>query len=485
MPGIALKRWNWLDSALLPLISATMRVAWLAPAIRLALNNIFIHPQGVHYPAWLILLILLGASALQSVLETQRHARLLGLAAGLLTLLAVVLFLFPLNGLDPITWGVRLVASLAHFWTGVPAALLVILFTLALWVRGATIAWDDYGGLWHGFVLGIVALILLALLPESTLYAPSAGLAAWTMAFLILGLFALALISVANALEVERSRQVLVPTLNRYWLLVTAMILLLILLLGWLVGRTVAPNALRELWLVIRPAAQAVWDVLSRIALYILSVGFSLLYWLLRPLAGYLRGLLTGQRPEIDVTRSFEEQLEELQRLERGAPPAMLTVARVAFYVVLGLTIILLLLMAWRARRPSRSRPTGVIEKREFVWSKELLLDQIGALFRHGPRAPATGPYLELGDLSDPRHAVRHLYQRLLILAAARGYPRQAGQTPLAYLITLEQALPEAREALRTLTDIYALARYAPETPNAELVVAAQSALRQIQQAVG
>ena len=84
----------------------------------------------------------------------------------------------------------------------------------------------------------------------------------------------------------------------------------------------------------------------------------------------------------------------------------------------------------------------------------------------------------------DPRQAVRLIYQRLLIHAAAFGFPRQRKVTPLAFERALAERLPAADTALHRLTHIYLVARYGPEAPTWGEVEEATRALTEIEAAL-
>lgn len=59
-----------------------------------------------------------------------------------------------------------------------------------------------------------------------------------------------------------------------------------------------------------------------------------------------------------------------------------------------------------------------------------------------------------------PRQAIIALYQRALALAARRGFPLRAGQTPHEHAQSLGDACPDSGEQLRRLSDLFVAARY-------------------------
>ena len=56
--------------------------------------------------------------------------------------------------------------------------------------------------------------------------------------------------------------------------------------------------------------------------------------------------------------------------------------------------------------------------------------------------------------------SIRRIYENLIYLAAVGGYPRDAVETPLEYLLKLDQAWPENRADIQQITDAYMQVRY-------------------------
>jgi hypothetical protein len=82
----------------------------------------------------------------------------------------------------------------------------------------------------------------------------------------------------------------------------------------------------------------------------------------------------------------------------------------------------------------------------------------------------------------DPRRAVIAAYATMEQLLAAQGLPRRAVEAPLEYLARLFAALDVSGDALRTLTDLFELARFShhPISPAAkERAIAALTAIEQ------
>jgi hypothetical protein len=117
MPGIAWKRWSWVESGAIPLVAAAMRAAWVAPLAYLVLNNLFVYPQGIRYPAWLAAAVLLVASAVERALQDKRGGRLLAAACGLLVVAGTVFLLLGMDTSRPVPWLRGLLGSLCLLYT--------------------------------------------------------------------------------------------------------------------------------------------------------------------------------------------------------------------------------------------------------------------------------------------------------------------------------------------------------------------------------
>lgn len=207
MPGTSWKRWSWVESGLIPLISAVMRAAWLAPLTRLLLDNPFVAPRGTLYPAWLILGLLLAGSALEALVRDHPQGRLILVLGGLLAVVGSLVYVLP-QPMNLAALG-HLGLQLADFSQGFPAPLIVIVITALLWRRGLMILWHSYDELWRGFVTGMLLLGLMMLLGSAIMGQP---LALWgpMAVFLLSGLPGLAILSVTGALALS-ARQAAAP----------------------------------------------------------------------------------------------------------------------------------------------------------------------------------------------------------------------------------------------------------------------------------
>jgi hypothetical protein len=87
---------------------------------------------------------------------------------------------------------------------------------------------------------------------------------------------------------------------------------------------------------------------------------------------------------------------------------------------------------------------------------------QLQTLLRRSVAAPQLRmPALRLSRLA-PRELVRYFYRSTLRRAAAGGLPRRSAQTPYEYSATFAERLPEARQDIVELTEVFVVAEYSP-----------------------
>jgi hypothetical protein len=478
MPGIAWKRWNWLEWLLIPVVSAVMHTTWIAALNQRLLDSILITPSGVVFPAWLVLGLLLGASLLEHLSPEGLRGRLIVALTGVLVLLAVLGWRFQFDATAPDAWIWQLIVSLTKFNEGIPATLWITLVTALLWRQGMVIRWNDYSTFWRSFVAGIVVFAILALWPGRAA-TEGADLGLWSAIglFLLCGLVGLALLSVTETLAYERSRGAKTPAVNRYWLAALGTVVCLILIGGWLLGQFLSPETVAH----ILKGLGAVLNALLRLIELILTPIIMLIFWLLEPIIDFLRRQVRQPQEIGEFGEGLMQEWQQEEEAITGAPEELLNVLRIIFAVALLAGILFLLIRSWRYRRVVPAG--GLLEEREYIWSKDLLMEQLRQLWSRGKQR-ALSPYLPLDQPDDSRQAVRLLYQRLLARLREAGWPRSPGTTPLAYAHHVSALLSTEHKALHALTAAYHIARYGDAPPTPEQVADAQAALDRIVQAL-
>jgi len=472
-----LKRWPWLEGGVIPLASALMRVAWIAPLVRFALENDAVTPPGARFPAWLVLGLLLGANL--SVRWLGRNARGARLATviGLGAVLGSVTYAFRLDASNLAAWLTDLIASQTTLARGIPAAVIVVVAASAIWWRGMTAVWHDYRELFTGFVVGLSVLGFLMLFAGHAAW-ERRGMNIWVTAggFVLSALVSLALMAVYEMLSWERFRGRGGPTLSRHWVTVIAVVLVAVLAVGWTGSMLAASDLPGQTAEALRPVGRVLERGLEYLILatgYLAFEVFGGLMDLLRRVLGRLFGLLIG------ILRGWvgggvEAVGEAAERSGLGEQGV-----RVLFWVILVGLIAAFFYYAFR--RYARTYTEGEIDKRESIWSRALIVQQIRSLFRGLRRRAGVTPFLALGDVEEARRTIRRLYRQMLVRMTTAGRSRPPNLTPRAYERTVQDLVPGERQALRTLTDAYMLARYSPDAPTEEQVREADRALHRIE----
>lgn len=479
MPGIAWKRSNWVEWAAVPLVCTAMIASWARPLLSLVLGLSIISPRGLDYPVWLIMAMLLGASAAKRVLPRTRAGRAAGAALGLVVIVIVLIGLSPYRA--PLAWPSwasigQTVRSLAEWGNAIPATFLLIIISAVLWARGLAADWTDHEEIWRAFALGVLVFGFLILLPGRTGTDASLSLGRSVMSFLLTGLLALALLAALDVLSIQQPFGRRAAGLNRYWLSAVVLALVAIVFLGWLLGQILAPDAVAQFVRWFDPLRRFIGQVLSFALTGIVYVVFLALMAIFRLVSRWI-----GQ-PDPDTAQAMQDAEDLFREAEEGTRSLSLSPELRLILVLLFLSLgaLSLFWLAWRQRRRQIGRD-GVVEERQSIGSLDLLLDQLGKLLK---RLPPVEPFLDLSSIVGPRRAIRLLYQHILAAAKSAGHPRAPGQTPSSYENSLSRVLPAQRSDLQTLTEAYLAARYGGEDLDGDVVGRATGAAGRIEQAL-
>lgn len=500
------KRWNWLDSGVLPLTLVVLRVCWLWPWLALLQRWVAFSYEGTLLSLGAVLGLLLGGAvaARRALALTAIRARAAVAVSGLLAIF--VMLWWHLYRVQYAPWDLRWVGAWGNemtAWTdwetrGVPVPVFMLWAMAYLWLRGVL----DGGRLslmrehvWRTFVAGFIALALLLLvanldgggLPEGTGNLLWLFFATAMVALALTGLKAAGGLDNIVGTEEEGEAQ---PRFDRYWLgsvvSVIAGLLGFALVLSTLIAPDVAAQVLRAVWIVVRQGIFYLWIIISFV---IYPIAY-LLALALRPVLDRLveffgpDGRFRLELPE--TPRPGELREGEAASIFESLPVELRWVALVVLIVVIGLAFALALR---RLLSGARAR-NGIVETRETVLSRDLLQEQLTELWRslvdrlrRGSKA-AVSPFLSLeGELST-RRVIRAVYQALLADAQEHGLPRLRGQTPIEYRHELEQIWSTNRGTLDVITHGYVQARYAPDLPSVEQAELVSRAWESVQESL-
>ena len=520
MPGIAWKRWHWLDNGLLPVAAAVMYAAWAYPLFAVHVRDPSTGVRHAGFTFWLCLGILLGGAAAGRIAGRLHRGAALVVGGGFAAILICLLLVAP-SGLEGVgSWFAEdafrptaiaaSVCALLLWWRGVrfdhvdhheeTSRVFVVgtlaLAGLALMIRLSRGAASRQGLAYFlgllllvvagGIVLRIIISVMLGRMDERVLASSSESLVVCTLLlfgasspalppaetlsgpillFVSAGLVTRALLGVSWVLNNQRGRGGIRLHVDRNWLVVMLGAVAVVVFLGLVVGQVLTPRAVLSAlgWL------EPVWTVLGTV----LSYAFFTAFWVAFNIIRFVLSRINLRLPEFALppTRDLDrlgEGFSELSPIVRQGLNTALVLAVVAL-------VAWILYRAARRLRWSASIGIDATENRGTVLTLKLLQSQLGRAL-DGLWQRVAPPFAGLGPPGDPRRAVRRAYQRILRRAMALGSPRQRGETPQGYVDTVADLCPEARSSIETLTSAYEIARYGMAPPTNEQVRAAQDA---------
>lgn len=473
-------RWHWLNDIVLPVLVAVMRLCWLWPWLQFIQRGLAPDHQGAILSPWMIVGLLLGAMVMARWVLSQGYtltrARVWIASAGIGTILLSLWWSFAREGypLWDVRWLLALGWQLSHWQDRVPLAFIALLVGAYLWLRGVLDGRQPpiHEHIWGSFIAGFLTLAFLLLVSSTHPSGLPSGTERWILAFFAVGMAALALSSLEIALHSGERKKEMRPRLSRYWLASVLSVIIALLSIGLLLSAIITPETLRWVlgWI------SALLKIAGVVLYYVIFAITYVVFLFLSPLFQWLKSMLNAApRSEPIKLPDFQQQLEEVsQRPGAGMPPAVGEAAR--WLGILGLILVIGLAFALALRRFWSRETEEVEETRELIFSRDLVGEQLASLWRRWRERfrrtsrKAMNPFLPLDGESQPRRAIRALYQALLAMAKERGYPRGRGQTPMEYQRTLSAVLPNARAPLAIMTRGYIQARYGVREPSTEQV---------------
>jgi hypothetical protein len=545
MLGTVLKRWNWLEDGLIPLAATLMYAAWSYPLFALFIRNQLTGVRNPGFSFWLCLGILLGGAIAGRMASQNRMGAVIVVVGGLAAIVISLLLTMPAEAEGIGSWFADVAKQVAQGSAQevVPVPIIVVLCVTLLWWRGARVVSAEHEEIMGAFVVGVVAFVGLLILatikpsvpsgtsgsmtsvlgPMAFLISVPAALAlaafsrvlgeraitlsqiaavvgllflgavlpsgpssqalvGWILLFLASGLVTLALFGVLSTLRDQQRRIGVRLRIDRYWVMTMLTVVVGVLIVGLLVGQILAPATV--LWALgwIRP----IWTLLVQIFLLIVYAFAYLFFSLIEPLLAAIEN--RPQRPNPQPQFSPVEP-GDLSQVPQGTPLQIPPIVGEIVLVALGLGVIALI--AWifyravqKGKREGVLTQDNILETRETILSVDLLRSQLqdvlGALRR--PRSPP--PFVDPGQVGDPRRVIRELYQKILAQAGQLGAPRGKDETPSAYQRTLSYLCSEEQASLETLTLAYVIARYSLSPPTQEQVQSAQEAFARVDAAL-
>jgi hypothetical protein len=475
-----LRRSNWIEDLVFPAAVAVLTAAWVHLWVQWVARA---GAPEVSYPPvspLLLGLLLVGAATLTRFSLDRSSglgpARGLIVGAGLAAIAFSMWWTFRFSSLG------AFVAGLGDWGRYISPVLAGLAACTFMWWQGILLAvanWPQQH-MERSFFLGIGGLAAVFVANQSRPVLTAMEAMSTTVALFGAGLGALALVSFENARRYHEGLTGTRLSLSRYWVITVASVISAILLAALLAASLFSPAAYAGVGRVLA----VLLDGLTFAVVFILAVVVAVIIAVVFPILQALLNFGPPRAPDefipFDPARVAGDRAEEAVKLFADNP-ALAAGRQVLFLVLLAIGVGLLLW--WSVRRLGTLNRKDGDEVRDSIATRELVLDQIRALFtRRAAPTETADPYLALaGSLDDPRLVVRRAYQSMLEWARTVAQGRTAGQTPASYGEFLARAVPQSRDAIATLTLAYERARYSAEPLTPDEARTAQGALSELQ----
>jgi hypothetical protein len=445
---------------ILYLLVAAMDACWLAPLAGIIGNLAGLAPLPVSVLLGLYLAAFWSGRLVIRLRLDATRARIIAIylaAMAMLVALKTVHYgTYPWLSLD---WLARLAMDLFPTFTSVPPAIFTIIVGVLIWWSGLRLCGQQMNRalVASHFTTGLILFVFVLLLAAMRGVGDSSGP---IFAFFAAGLMA---ISMARLEAMTAGRP---SPLDRYWVTVLALVILLLLGAALVVMDVLtAAGAGGD---AVTAALAAISTLVGNIIVLLLTPFGYLAYWLI-----LLLERLVGRNTQPIVPPEFALPGDQPGReLQTTALPFILEqIMRAAPMIILVIFAVWLLSSALNRRRgyvdeSAEEYRESAGSLRDF-WSDlggflRRLFGRVGGGARRGLDAVAG---VLRADQSGPALTVRQIYARLLHLAASRGAARRAEQTPFEFLPDLQTALPNAGGDATAITETYVLARYSPSPP--------------------
>ncbi len=343
-----------------------------------------------------------------------------------------------------------------------------------LWWRGMQLGRTTsyFSNIYRSFVIGMVALIVLIILWQVSSGAgdefegPISSIGLYVIAFFFFGLIALA---ICHLYLMRRRMPSGDTTLTSGWRSLPVMLGVI----GGIVAAGFAAASLvsAEFFTTIKQGGNVILDALGKVVHYILipfNYVFEGIFYLVQLIINWLRG---GVEPE--PLEGIEPGVEGMTEVvTKDIPPIVTTILQ--WLVVAAIVAVVVYILARAiARYRDRLDRDDIEEIHESLWSLSglredlrLLFKMMGERFKRKPK-PARSVYY---DDTTGRLEVREMYRRLLWEGARSGVVRRRHETTFEYEGRLGQHVPDGREELAQITDLYTEVRYGGIRPEEEKV---------------
>jgi hypothetical protein len=360
-------------------------------------------------------------------------------------------------------------------------AIVVLVVAVWLWRWGIltgreSLTYDNFS---FNFAMGIIVFLFALAAAYATTVVPLSELLLPMLVFFAIGLGTLAIASVQSTRQFEHGRTGLSVGLNRYWLGTVAIVVVALIVGGLILTQFLAP----ETFIGILSALAFVFNFIARLLFWVLAIVAFVIFSILEFFARFIpRGNSPRETPPLEIPPNFVDQFKDLEQRPASLSPEIYLIFQILAGVLIVAFIVLIFALAFR--RFKTHMEADVEEMHETIFSFDLLKEQLARLFqRTSPAQDSAQPPFVTVDGDDPRAQIRRTYQALLAWAAARGVPREPGQTPVEYRDALSRALHSHLEPISLITAAYLCARYSTTAMSAANAMETARAWEQITRA--
>jgi hypothetical protein len=393
--------------------------------------------------------------------------QVLALSIAALTVLAVVrVELFPAFYWYDLAWLPRALAAILSITRGFATEHLVVAGVLYVFIRGFGFAQRPLTLWFVGFQfrLGIVVFFILSIIAgfaRSLMLSDSFDPSLWIFVYFFVSLLAIALARIE-----EMGGEI------RYgprWALTIFGGIALVLFIGLGILQFFNPGTARWLLLPLMP----IWLLVTAIIM------------LLAIPAGYLVGwIVDWLRPIFETMGLVMQNLVNLipsgiqETLTRAPESSVwLDIANIASRLIVPTALMIVAYFLVRALNRRMKRIEDETYVREAIGvAEDASRARRGAMKK--PRSPRSFAHHIAAE------SIRRIYAALVARAADAGLPRRAAETPYEFLPRLTQKFPEQTEEIHSITEAYVAVHYAEENIAPEVVARVRAAWQRVEAAI-
>ena len=472
------KKLNWISDIFSPLAVILMEVCCLC-AWLIYIGSLPMETTPRPALGFLSLMFLLGGSFVVTRFFLKQKWPLAWIqvciiVCGLIAIFLAVRFEYAAGfSLSSGQWFVSYGKVLLNFFRHYEPFILAIIAGLYLWWRGIGLARSRlyFEDLYRAFLIQLGTLVFLIISWNFT-YTTGAmkniisNIGVYVVGFFFFGLLALALSNLRVLQEKFRKKGELSKNLARRWLTTIIVVTCGVVLLSIGFASIFSTQFLAMLEKFMNSATTAYSYIMYGL-FFVVGLVAVLFYYI----GEFLRYLLTSQKtpepPNFNPAQLFPPPNKP--NTQGSLSPIILLIIKLVVLALIAAWVIWLIMKAIQ-RRHQAELTEDVQEERESLWSWTGFLADIlvflKSLFRLFKRkkkavtADMAADWQAVDGNPGRRLTIREIYRHLLRQGARLKMPREKYETPSEYAQRLGKSLPDEKEPLNEITDLYIDARY-------------------------